>query len=39
MTVTVSVSGGNLTQFTRYAIENLDILPRQAGTKIIFKIK
>ena len=39
MTVTTSVPGGNLTQFTRYAIENLDILPRQAGTKIIFTIK
>lgn len=39
MTVTVSVVGGKLTQFARYAIENLDILPRQAGTKIIFTIK
>ena len=39
MTVTISVPGGNLTQFTRYAIKNLDILPRQAGTKIIFTIK
>ena len=39
MTVTISVPGGNLTQFTRYAIDNLDILPRQVGTKIIFTIK
>ena len=39
MTVTVSVVGGYLTQFARYAVENLDILPRQAGTRIIFEIK
>lgn len=39
MTVSVSVVGRYLTQFTRYAVENLDILPRQAGTKIIFEIK
>lgn len=39
MTITVSIVGRYLTQFARYAVENLDILPRQAGAKIIFEIK
>ena len=39
MTVSVSVKSILLTDFTRYAIQHLDILPRQAGTKIIFNIE
>ena len=39
MTVSVSVKSISLTDFTRYAIQHLDILPRQAGTKITFHIE
>lgn len=39
MTVTVNVSSENLTDFTQYAVSHLDILPRQAGTQIIFEIQ
>ena len=39
MTVTVKVPKKKLTQFSTFAVRNLDIIPRQAGTKIIFEIK
>ncbi|WP_439287582.1 DUF2612 domain-containing protein [Lonepinella sp. BR2904] len=38
MTVTVFIPKNNLTKFKQYAIENLDILPRQMGVKINFTI-
>ena len=39
MTVSVKVPKKKLTQFSTFAVRNLDIIPRQAGTKIIFEIK
>lgn len=39
MTVTVKVPKKKLTQFSTFAVRNLDIIPRQAGAKIIFEIK
>lgn len=39
MTVAVKVPKKKLTQFSKFAVQNLDIIPRQAGTKIIFEIK
>ncbi|OOF40932.1 hypothetical protein BKK47_02570 [Rodentibacter mrazii] len=39
MTVTVTVNNGLSTDFVKYAINHLDILPRQAGTKIIFQLQ
>ena len=39
MTVTVNVPSENLTEFIQYAVSHLDILPRQAGTQIIFELQ
>lgn len=39
MTSTVQVPRNKLTQFSKFAVQHLDIIPRQAGTKIIFEIK
>lgn len=39
MTVAVKVPKKKLTQFSKFAAQHLDIIPRQAGTKIIFEIK
>lgn len=37
MTVTITLDLRNLNDFIQYAIEHLDILPRQAGTRFIFQ--
>ena len=39
MTVSVKVPKKKLTQFSTFAVRNLDIIPRQAGAKIIFESK
>lgn len=39
MTVNVTIPNRLLNDFTKYAIEHLDILPRQAGTKINIQIQ
>ena len=39
MTVTVTVNNSLSTDFVKYAINHLDILPRQAGTRIIFELQ
>lgn len=37
MTVSIQLSRRNINDFKRYAIEHLDILPRQAGTRFLFQ--
>lgn len=39
MTVTATIPNANLTEFKRYMINNLDILPRSSGVKIIYQIQ
>lgn len=39
MSVTIKVRNSSLNTFKRFAINNLDILPRQIGVKLIYEIK
>lgn len=39
MTISVSIPNKNMTNFKRFAIEHLDILPRQCGVRIHYVIK
>ena len=39
MSVTIKVRNSSLNTFKRFAINNLDILPRQVGVKLIYEIK
>lgn len=39
MTVTVQIPRKHITQFKQFAVDHLDILPRQAGVKIHYEIQ
>ena len=38
MSVSIKVKNSSLNTFKRFAINNLDILPRQVGVKLIYEI-